>query len=88
MKTNIIQKNISNILTKYSRNNGCISIVDIYNRESISDIIGGKFTESVKSFCDYNCNNDPFSRWTNFGVDLVNDAIDFTKEISDLLITK
>ena len=87
MKKSIIHKNITTILSKYS-NNGYISIVDIYNCESVSDIIGGKFVESVKRFCDSNCSNGHFSRWTNFGENLVNDAINFTEEISDLLNTK
>ena len=88
MKKSIIQKNIATILTKYSNNNGYISIVDIYNCEIVSDIIGGKFVESVKRFCDSNCSNGHFSRWTNFGNNLVTDAISFTIDISDLLITK
>ena len=87
MKKSIIQKNIANILTKYSSNNGYISIVDLYTG-NINDVISGKFTNNVISFCDSNCSNGYFSRWTNFGVDLVNDAIDFTKEIIDLSSTK
>ena len=87
MKKSIIHKNIDTILTKYSNNSGYISIADIYNG-NIDDVISGKFTNDVISFCDSNCSNGHFSRWTNFGLDLVNDSIDFTKEISDLLITK
>ena len=82
MKKSIIHKNITTILSKYS-SNGYISIVDIYNG-NIDDIISGKFTNDVISFCDNNCNNGHFSRWTNFGVDLVNDAIDFTDKVIDL----
>ena len=84
MKKSIVQKNITTVLSKYSSNNGCISIVDLYNGEKVNDITNLEFVESVKSFCDSTCNNQPHSRWTNFGVDLVNDAISFTNEIVDL----
>ena len=83
MKKSVIQKNIAAILAKYSSNDGYISIIDIYHG-NIDDIISGKFTNDVISFCDSNCSNGYFSRWTNFGENLVNDSISFTKEISDL----
>ena len=83
MKKSIIKKNITAILAKYSNNNGCVSIVDFYNH-TVDDVINGKFTDDVISFCDSNCSNGHFSRWTNFGVDLVNDAIDFTDKVIDL----
>ena len=83
MKKSVINKNITTILAKYSSNAGYISIADIYNG-NIDDVISGKFTNDVIYFCDSNCSNGYFSRWTNFGVDLVNDSISFTKEIIDL----
>ena len=83
MKKSIINKNITTILAKYSSNNGYVSIVDFYNH-TVDDVVSGKFTDDVISFCDSNCSNGHFSRWTNFGIDIVNDAISFTKEIIDL----
>ena len=82
MKSSVIKRNIDSILDNYLCN-GYVSIKDIYNH-SINDIISGKFTDDVISYCDNNCSNGHFSRWTNFGVDLVNDSIDFTNKIVSL----
>ena len=73
---------VKKILNHYRSNNGCISIVDFYR--NTDDVINGKFTDDVVSYCDDNCSNGHFSRWTNFGVDLVNDATDFTDRVIDL----
>ena len=86
MKSSVIKRNIDSILCTY-QGNGYISIKDIYNNHSVNDIISGKFTDDVCSYCDDNCYNGHFSRWTNFGVDLVNDAIDFTNKIVSLKAT-
>ena len=83
MKKSVLAKNVKSIINKYSSRTNCVSIVDLYTG-NIDDILSGKFTNDVISFCDSNCSNGHFSRWTNFGVDLVNDAISFTKDISDL----
>ena len=83
MKTKITNDKVKTILNQYSSDNGCVSIVDIFNH-TVDDVINGKFTDDVISFCDSNCSNGHFSRWTNFGIDIVNDAISFTKEIIDL----
>ena len=68
----------------YSNDTNCISIIDLYSG-NIDDILSGKFTDDVIYFCDTNCSNGHFSRWTNFGNDLVNDAIDFTSSVKDIL---
>ena len=81
--TNKINNKVKRILNQYSSDNGCISIVDIFNH-TIDDAINGKFIDDVISYCDDNCSNGYFSRWTNFGVDLVNDAISFTDRVIDL----
>ena len=80
--TTINNDKVLKILNQYSNDNGCVSIVDFYR--NTDDVISGKFTDDVISFCDSNCSNGHFSRWTNFGVDLVNDAIDFTDKVIDI----
>ena len=87
MKKSVLAKNVKSVINKYSSCTNCVSIVDIFNH-TVDDVISGKFTDDVISYCDSNCSNGHFSRWTNFGVDLVNDAISFTEEIGDLLMTK
>ena len=74
---------VKKILNHYRSNNGCVSIVDFYR--NTDDVLSGKFTDDVISFCDSNCANGHFSRWTNFGLDLVNCAIDFTSSVKDIL---
>ena len=87
MKKSVLSKQINTIINQYSSDNGCVSIVDIYNsyNHSVDDVVNGKFTDDVISFCDSNCSNGHFSRWTNFGLDLVNCAIDFTSIVKDIL---
>ena len=87
MKNKAIRRNIDSILCNYQVN-GYISIKDIYDNHTINDIVNGCFVNDVISYCDDNCSNGYFSRWTNFGVDLVNDAIDFTNKIADIKNTK
>ena len=70
------------ILNHYSNDNGYVSIVDFYR--NTDDVLSGKFTDDVISFCDSNCANGHFSHWTNFGNDLVNCAISFTDRVIDL----
>lgn len=81
--TTIKNDKVKKILNQYSSDNGYVSISDIFNH-TVYDIISGKFTDDVISFCDSNCSNGHFSRWTNFGVDLVNCAISFTDRVIDL----
>ena len=76
-------KKVKRILNQYSNNTGNVSIVDLFDH-TIADVINGKFIDDVVSYCDSNCSNWHFSRWTNFGVDLVNDATDFTDRVVDL----
>ena len=83
MKKSVLAKNVKSIINKYSSRTNCVSIIDLYTG-NIDDILSGKFTNDVISFCDSNCSNGHFSRWTNFGVDLVNDAIDFTSSVNEL----
>ena len=83
MKKSVLAKNVRSIINKYSSSTNCVSIIDLYTG-NIDDILSGKFTNDVISFCDSNCSNGHFSRWTNFGVDLVNDAIDFTSSVNEL----
>ena len=78
-----INDKVKKILNNYRSDNGYVSIVDFYNH-TVDDVINGKFIDDVVSYCDDNCSNGHFSRWTNFGVDLVNDAIDFTDKVIDL----
>ena len=84
MKKSVLSKQIKTIINKYSSDTGCVSIGDIYNH-TVDEVVNGKFTDDVISFCDSNCSNWPFSRWTNFGLDLVNCAIDFTSSVKDIL---
>ena len=84
MKKSVLSKHIKTIINKYSSDTGCVSIADIYNH-TVDDVVNGKFTDDVISFCDSNCSNGHFSRWTNFGLDLVNCAIDFTSSVKDIL---
>ena len=84
MKKSVLSKQIKTIINKYSSDTGCVSIADIYNH-TVDDVVNGKFTDDVISFCDSNCSNGQFSRWTNFGLDLVNCAIDFTSSVKDIL---
>ena len=81
--TTIKNYKVKKILNHYRSNTGCVSIVDFYNH-TVDDVINGKFTDDVISFCDSNCSNGHFSRWTNFGVDLVNCARSFTDRVIDL----
>ena len=83
MKKSVLSKHIKTIINKYSSDTGCVSIADIYNH-TVDDVVNGKFTDDVISFCDSNCSNGHFSRWTNFGVNLANDATDFTDRVIDL----
>ena len=81
--TTIKNDKVKKILNQYSNDNGYVSIVDIFNH-TVDDVINGKFTDDVISFCDSNCSNGHFSRWTNFGNDLVNCAISFTDRVIDI----
>ena len=81
--TTMTKKNkVKKILNQYRSNTGCVSIVDFFT--TVDDVLSGKFTYDVISFCDSNCSNGHFSRWTNFGADLVNDAVSFTDKVRGL----
>ena len=76
--------NIAAILDKYSRNDGYTSIKDLYQNESVDEIVYGDFIDSVEAYLDNNCANGFQSRWTNFGYALFDAAVDFTDEIIEL----
>ena len=76
--------NIEAILDKYSRNDGYTSLKDLYQNESVDEIVYGDFIDSVEAYLDSNCTNGYQSRWTNFGYVLFDAAVDFTDEVIEL----
>ena len=83
MKKSIATKDISEILDKYCANDGLVTIKDIYSGETVDEILNGRFINSVEAYLDVNCSNGYFSRWTNFGDNLYNSALDFIEEIKE-----